>query len=180
MKSIFNKDKYFYVCFFFSGHGDRGQLGLGHRVLSAEHFEQVPGLPKHVVAIAAGEAHTAILSARGDMYVFGDGKHGKLGSTTYSNEFEPCLVDKFKTYNVSKVVCGGCQTIILAKKRSPGQNKSSESEEDIGSMYSTKSSKPNDDKNVLSHIYSVLFRCNTFSHSTSKESGKGQAQSSVN
>jgi hypothetical protein len=67
------------------------------------------------------------------MYVFGDGKHGKLGSTTYSNEFEACCVDKFKNYNVLKVVCGGCQTIVLAQKKNSELKKSSESEEDIGS-----------------------------------------------
>jgi hypothetical protein len=69
------------------------------------------------------------------MYVFGDGKHGKLGSATHSNEFEPCFVDKFKTYNVLKVVCGGCQTIVLAQKKTSEQKKSSGSEEDIGSMF---------------------------------------------
>jgi hypothetical protein len=117
------------------GLGDRGQLGLGLRVLSAETFESVQNLPKRLVAIAAGEAHTVVLSARGGMYVFGDGKHGKLGPTTHSNEFEPCLVDKFKSYNVTKVVCGGCQTIVLAEKKKSDDKKSSESEEDIGSMF---------------------------------------------
>ncbi|CAF4279220.1 unnamed protein product, partial [Rotaria sordida] len=61
-------------------YGDRGQLGLGPRVLSAETFENVQGLPKCLTTIAAGEGHTAVLTVRGDLYVFGDGKHGKLGS----------------------------------------------------------------------------------------------------
>ncbi len=119
----------------FLGCGDRGQLGLGPRVLSAETFELVLGLPKRLTAISAGEGHTAVLGSRGDIYVFGDGKYGKLGSTTHSNEFEPCFVDKFKTYNVLKVVCGGLQTIILAQKKNSEQKKSSGSEEDIGSMF---------------------------------------------
>jgi hypothetical protein len=63
------------------------------------------------------------------MYVFGDGKHGKLSFETHSNEFKPYFIDKFKEYNVLKVVCGGCQTIILAQK------KSIENEEDIKSMF---------------------------------------------
>lgn len=117
------------------GHGDRGQLGLTHRVQTAETFELVPGLPKRLMAISAGEGHTAIIGPRQDLYVFGDGKHGKLGSSTHSNEFEACLVDRFKTYDVSKVVCGGCQTIVLAKKKSADRKKSSESDEDVGSEY---------------------------------------------
>ena len=60
------------------GLGDRGHLGLGLKVLSAETFESVQSLPKRIIAISAGEAHTAVLGSRGDMYVFGDGKHGKL------------------------------------------------------------------------------------------------------
>ncbi|CAF0861292.1 unnamed protein product [Rotaria sp. Silwood1] len=115
-----------YTC----GHGARGQLGLGPRVLIAESFESVQGLPKRIGTIAAGEGHTVVLSVRGDMYVFGDGKHGKLGSQTHSNEFVPYLVDRFKTYNVSKVVCGGCQTIVLAQKKTGEQKLLSESEED--------------------------------------------------
>jgi alpha-tubulin suppressor-like RCC1 family protein len=90
-----------------------------------------------VTAIAAGEGHTAVLGTRGDLYVFGDGKHGKLGPQTHSNEFEPFLVDRFKAYNVQKVVCGGCQTIVLAQKRDHDQKKSSGSEEDIGSRSSS-------------------------------------------
>jgi alpha-tubulin suppressor-like RCC1 family protein len=117
------------------GLGDRGQLGLGSRVLTAETFESVPNLPKRLLAIAAGEAHTVVLGARGDMYVFGDGKHGKLGPATHSNEFEPCSVEKFKNYNVTKVVCGGCQTIVLAQKKASDEKKASESDEDIGSMF---------------------------------------------
>jgi len=41
-----------------------------------------------------------------------------LSSEIHSNEFEPYFIDKFKEYNVLKVVCGGCQTIILAEKKS--------------------------------------------------------------
>lgn len=69
-----------------------------------------------------------MIGPRQDLYVFGDGKHGKLGSTTHSNEFEACRVDRFKQYHVLNVVCGGCQTIVLAKKTSGN-------EEDIGSKF---------------------------------------------
>jgi alpha-tubulin suppressor-like RCC1 family protein len=77
-----------------------------------------------------GEGHTAVVDFRGDIYVFGDGTHGKLSYKTQSNEFEPCSIDKFKGYNVLKVVCGGCQTIILAQK-----SESIEDDEDFESNY---------------------------------------------
>lgn len=115
------------------GDGSRGQLGLGERIQSAEHFELIEKIPKRVISIAAGEGHTAIIGARGDLLICGDGKHGKLGSTTYSNEFDACVVEKFKGYQVLQVVCGGCQTIILARKRLDDEKKSSGSDEDISS-----------------------------------------------
>jgi len=114
----------------FVGYGNRGQLGLGSRVSTAETFELIPNIPKRITGIAAGEAHTAIISARKDLYVFGDGKHGKLGSSTQSNQFDPCLVEKFKSYDVLKVICGGCQTIVLAQKKTSETAKGSENEEE--------------------------------------------------
>ncbi len=110
------------------GQGDRGQLGLGRKVSMAKHFEIIENLPEQIIAIAAGEAHTAIVDSSGNIYVFGDGKHGKLSSETHANEFEPYFIEKFKEYNILKVVCGGCQTIILAEK------KSIKNKEDIESM----------------------------------------------
>ena len=112
-----------------SGQGTRGQLGHGSRVQSVENFEIVEGFSKRLLAIAAGEGHTAVLSVRCDIYVFGDSKHGKLGSTTHSNEFNPCFVEKFKPYYVLELVCGVCQTIVLARKRSAEQKILSGSEE---------------------------------------------------
>ncbi|CAF0918769.1 unnamed protein product [Rotaria sordida] len=117
-----------YTC----GRGDCGQLGLGPSILFAEHFKMIENLPKYVTAIAAGKVHTAILSHDGNIYAFGDGKYGKLSYETYSNVFEPRSINKFKGYNVLKVVCGGCQTIILAQK------KQTENEEDIQNTTNSK------------------------------------------
>ncbi len=75
-------------------------------------------LPKHLTAIAAGSAHTAIIDSCGGIYLFGDGKDGKLNYGSHSNKFEPSFSDQFKGYNVLNVVCGGCQTIIFAQRKS--------------------------------------------------------------
>ena len=58
-----------------------------------------------------------MIDDRGRLYVFGDGKHGKLGFNTHANEFQSRLVATFQDMTVSQVLCGGCQTIVLAKKR---------------------------------------------------------------
>lgn len=136
----------------------------------AESFELIEGLPKGVKAIAAGEGHTAVLSSRGDLYIFGDGKHGKLGPPTQSNEFEPFIVDKFKAYTVHKVVCGGCQTIVLAQKKSADQKHPSGSDEDIGSTSSTFVFAPR-------QLDSLFARRDTLRHATSEESSAHQPAS---
>ncbi|CAM4906816.1 unnamed protein product [Rotaria socialis] len=111
-----------YTC----GRGEHGQLGLGRKISNSENFKMIENLPKNLTTIAAGKAHTVLLGLNGDLYVFGDGKYGKLGCEMYSNKFEPCSVDTFKGLNVLKVVCGGDQTIIIAQKK-----RSQQDEEDL-------------------------------------------------
>lgn len=89
----------------------------------AEKFEHLNSLPTRIVQIAAGEGHSAAIDHRGLLFFFGDGKHGKLGFSTQMNEFQPKPVDVFREKNVLKVVCGGCQTMVLAEKQiSDGSN----------------------------------------------------------
>jgi hypothetical protein len=122
-------------------------------VTTAEEFILIESLPEYIIDIAAGEGHTAAVGSKGDMYVFGDGKHRKLSYKTDSDLFEPCSIDKFKEYNVLKVVCGGCQTIILAEK--------SQILEPFYSLNDTNYSKnePNDNKVDLSEsMTSAIFQ----------------------
>ena len=103
---------------------------------TAESFELLDCLPRkrRATDIAAGEAHSAVLDDKDNLYIFGDGKHGKLGFATHSNEFKPCLVERFQFCTVLKVVCGGCQTIVLARNRRPGESEVLVDEEDEKSM----------------------------------------------
>ena len=45
------------------------------------------------------------LAAKGKLYTFGDGRHGKLalGDEIFANQFKPCLVHRFKNYCVETV-----------------------------------------------------------------------------
>jgi hypothetical protein len=102
--------------------------------LSTEKFGIVPRVTNRVRTIVAGDSHTGILGSRGDMHLFGDGKHGQLCSSIYSNEFEPYCPNELEEYRISEVVCGGCQTIILAnKKKSEQKHKVQKNNEQISS-----------------------------------------------
>ena len=46
-----------------------------------------------------------IISDKGQLYTFGDGRHGKLGlgQESFSNQFTPQRVKRFSKFNVEKV-----------------------------------------------------------------------------
>ena len=45
------------------------------------------------------------LTEKGQLYTFGDGRHGKLahGSDQFSNQFKPFHCNRFSSFNVEKV-----------------------------------------------------------------------------
>ena len=76
---------------FASGYNDRGQLGLGHRIGTAE-IKEVEALRDYFVSrVACGQQHTLCLAALrsehsikpfdvgGDVYAWGQGMLGQLG-----------------------------------------------------------------------------------------------------
>ncbi|XP_052821784.1 X-linked retinitis pigmentosa GTPase regulator isoform X2 [Octopus bimaculoides] len=100
------------------GTGSNGELGHG----TSQQMLSTPKkvcLPFKVKAVSCGANHTAITTEDGYLYTFGDSRHGKLaqGEDSYSNLFEPCLVDQFESYVIDKVVCGGCHTMVVAHQK---------------------------------------------------------------
>ncbi|KAL5009799.1 hypothetical protein ScPMuIL_012104 [Solemya velum] len=79
------------------------------------------------------ENHTALVTRKGQLMTFGDGRHGKLalGSEGYSNQFTPAKVPRFSKFKINEVSCGGCHMVVLATlKIENGYIESSESEEE--------------------------------------------------
>ncbi|KAJ8604222.1 hypothetical protein CTAYLR_009776 [Chrysophaeum taylorii] len=106
------------------GHNQCGQLGVADfrkrptpELLSF--FEQDPSLSVHVAA--AGENHTAALTAEGRVYCWGHVDAGKLGigvDERYGAREEerfffpaPTLVSKLAQYRVREVACGAAHTL---------------------------------------------------------------------
>ncbi|XP_071505930.1 X-linked retinitis pigmentosa GTPase regulator-like, partial [Diadema antillarum] len=113
------------------GDGASGQLGLGPDALQTS-------LPMLVTRlewtkcrwVACGESHTAVITAKGCLYTFGDGRHGKLaqGEESFSNIFVPTKVHRFKGFVVEQVSCGGCHTLVRARRRNPPEDPESDQE----------------------------------------------------
>ncbi|KAK2158775.1 hypothetical protein LSH36_164g05038 [Paralvinella palmiformis] len=117
------------------GDGANGQLGHGTTLLSCDKPEVIKFNKKStkVRRSSCGENHTAIITAKGHLFTFGDGRHGKLalGEENFSNQFKPILVERFMHFIVEDASCGGCHMLISAKPRvENGDMGSSEEDED--------------------------------------------------
>ncbi|XP_071041635.1 X-linked retinitis pigmentosa GTPase regulator isoform X7 [Parasteatoda tepidariorum] len=88
------------------GNGYDGQLGLGSRLLDVATPHQIVFLESSKIArVSCGENHSAFLTDRGQLYICGNGRHGKLGLfgvDDCSNQFVPTLVSRFNGFQVQQ------------------------------------------------------------------------------
>ncbi|KAF6026190.1 RPGR [Bugula neritina] len=102
------------------GDGSDGQLGLGTNTMDTSKPTLVTYLKDiRIKRSSCGENFTAVISEKGQLYTFGNGRHGKLalGAENFTNQFRPFRVPRFAKFSVTKVSCGGCHTIALAHKK---------------------------------------------------------------
>jgi len=95
------------------GDGRCGQLGLGDgRGRRIPH--KIHALSHHVVTqIAAGDAHSVFLTARGEVFTCGWGEAGQLG---HGNEGDLCLPEQVQALNGESITCiaAGSATTLFA------------------------------------------------------------------
>lgn len=93
---------------------DFGQLGLGS---STERYTLVPTLirslrKKKVVSISAGQYHAGCVTEDGEVYVFGHGQDGQIGTgSRITHNTTPQLVTGVK--DATQVSCGGGHTAAV-------------------------------------------------------------------
>lgn len=70
---------------------------------------------QHVIAIAAGYAHTVVLTEEGDIYTWGSGRMGRLGHGADSDEVLPrkLLISSHASVRPVSVAAGEAHTCIL-------------------------------------------------------------------
>ncbi|KAF4799999.1 E3 ubiquitin-protein ligase HERC2 [Turdus rufiventris] len=68
-----------------------------------------------VVDIAAGGAHSACITAAGDLFTWGKGRYGRLGHGDSEDQLKPKLVEALQGYRVIDIACGSgdAQTLCL-------------------------------------------------------------------
>ncbi|KAG6612606.1 E3 ubiquitin-protein ligase HERC4 [Phytophthora cinnamomi] len=98
------------------GSNEFGQLGIGSEV-QAQHSPARVALPAgvRVQHVAAGWAHSALVSTTGDVFTFGWGLYNQLGHGSTQNELEPVVVDALQGLDsdVVQVACGNWHTAAL-------------------------------------------------------------------
>jgi len=76
------------------GHGDKNNLNTP---------KQVDAL-QNIVSISCGEKHTLCINADGNVWAFGEGEHGRLGTGATSNCKKPNMLTFFANIGMKKVV----------------------------------------------------------------------------
>ncbi|XP_076028585.1 E3 ubiquitin-protein ligase HERC2 isoform X2 [Oratosquilla oratoria] len=97
------------------GEGDDGKLGHGNKSPydRPRLIETMQG--KGVVEIACGGAHSAAITASGELYTWGKGRYGRLGHGDSEDQLRPKLVEALGGYRVIDVACGSgdAQTLCI-------------------------------------------------------------------
>ena len=63
--------------------------------------------------ISAGESHSAAVMKDGDLYMWGNGSFGRLGTGFLVDELKPALVQDFVGQAVETVSCGYTHTLVV-------------------------------------------------------------------
>ncbi|GIL93359.1 hypothetical protein Vretifemale_20765 [Volvox reticuliferus] len=120
------------------GQGSFGALGQGEGLLENRStlVPVLPLMPLGVVQVAAGENHSAALTADGRLYTWGRGKYGQLGHGDWGNRPRPVLVASLRGVRAKQVSCGGDHTLVLAEAGTGGAGADADSSTCRGLVYS--------------------------------------------
>ncbi|KAL3667477.1 hypothetical protein V7S43_007700 [Phytophthora oleae] len=100
------------------GSNDYGQLGIDSK-MEQLCSPTLVALPANARAryVAAGWAHSALISTSGEVFTFGWGLYNQLGHGSTQNELKPVAVDALQGLDseVIQVACGNWHTAVLTK-----------------------------------------------------------------
>ncbi|CAI8588682.1 unnamed protein product [Vicia faba] len=65
------------------------------------------------VSVSAGRAHTVALTSKGEMWVWGSGKNGRLGLSSSVDEVEPFYLDSLEGFQILQAVSGFDHNLVL-------------------------------------------------------------------
>lgn len=99
------------------GHGGHGQLGISEECTSVDFPTKIPSLvDKQVVMASCGTTYSAVVTANGELFTFGQGRFGKLGHGNSDDKALPTLVAALKSHRVVDVACGDSHTLCVTEQ----------------------------------------------------------------
>lgn len=74
----------------------------------------VEGLVEEIsISVSGGRAHSMALTSKGEVWVWGSGRNGRLGLGSSNNEGEPTLLDSLEGSVVLQAVAGFDHSLVL-------------------------------------------------------------------
>ena len=88
------------------GEGDDGKLGHGNKN-SCDRPRVVDALRgRDIISVSCGGAHSAAITATGELFTWGKGRYGRLGHGDSEDQLKPKIVEALLGYRVVDVACG--------------------------------------------------------------------------
>mmetsp|Transcript_30091 Transcript_30091/g.39615 ORF Transcript_30091/g.39615 Transcript_30091/m.39615 type:complete len:639 (-) Transcript_30091:210-2126(-) len=99
------------------GKNDYGQLGMvGNEIRIRPVLLPEPLKNSHIMQLACGYYHTAVLMSTGLLYTFGRNDYGQLGIGSRENQWRPKLISDLQDKFIVDVACGCYHTVVLSKE----------------------------------------------------------------
>ena len=95
------------------GGGEHGQLGHGDKINKTTPWHVTALNKSTLVQIACGWSHTVALSAKGEVFTWGNGDHGKLGHGNSTKVTVPKVVDSLRGMHVCRIASYNEHTAAL-------------------------------------------------------------------
>jgi alpha-tubulin suppressor-like RCC1 family protein len=94
---------------------------LGHKNRTDVKSPKQVDFDKKISVVSCGNGHTALITEKGELYMFGRGKEGQLGreeenESSAGYRTTPKHVEAFKNKRVVNVKCGGEHTMALVEE----------------------------------------------------------------
>jgi alpha-tubulin suppressor-like RCC1 family protein len=97
------------------GRSDTGRLGQGQAKGSFQEPKQIEALVgKNVSQISTFSTHSVALSSSGEVYVWGNGQHGRLGTKSTSHQLSPVKLKSLASVHIVMISVGLSHSVFLS------------------------------------------------------------------